>query len=230
MNSKTQQSPFEKEVARTNRRFQTALAAKEVMELKLKVGDVQGAYEASFELVDAVEKLTLVARQLPAYTGHPEAQKTIEQHIVENVPIRAGFTPEGWFGVAIPALLPSKKKGWTDYMRESLYASLKRFFRDKDRVRYPNCVIIFRHIYQRDRPERLIRDHDNIETKAVVDAVAFYVLFDDGPYACEHYYCSTTGDENKTEIYVVPQSDLEKWIHNVKNNENREMMLYENRP
>ena len=81
MNSKTQQSPFEKEVARTNRRFQNALAAKEVMELKLKVGDVQGAYEAAFDLVDAVEKLTLVARQLPAYTGHPEAQKMIEQHM-----------------------------------------------------------------------------------------------------------------------------------------------------
>ena len=74
-----------------------------------------------------------------------------------------------------------------------------------------------------------MRDHDNIEVKSVIDAVAFFVLYDDGPLTCEHFYCSAAGDENRTEVFVVPRSDFVKWLTDVKPNDN-EVILSENRP
>ena len=41
--------------------------------------------------------------------------------------------------------------------------------------------MIFRHTYDRNRPEREYRDHDNIELNTVVDAVVMFFLVDDAP-------------------------------------------------
>jgi len=170
----------------------------------------------------------LTARQLPAYTGNPQAQKMTDQIIANNIPVRIGFTPEGWFAVIIPALLPKKQKGSADYIRGFLYPAMGEFFRGKQPVRYTDCVLIFRHIYQRDRPERRYRDHDNIEINMVADIIALYVLFDDSPLSCFHYYCSAPGDENKTEIFVVPKNEFAAWKTNVNMQENKTLILYEN--
>ena len=48
--------------------------------------------------------------------------------------------------------------------------------------------MIFRHVYDRNRPEREYRDHDNIELNTVVDAIAMFFLVDDTPLECRHYY------------------------------------------
>ena len=96
----------------------------------------------------------------------------------------------------IPTLLPKKQKGSVDYIRDYLYLAMGEFFRGKQPVRYTDCVLIFRHIYRHDRPERRYRDHDNIEVNAVTDVIALYVLFDDSPLHCSHYYCSAPGNDN----------------------------------
>lgn len=230
MKNKEQQSPFEKEIARADRQLRKIHEPMEAMKRKLDDGDVPGAYIEAFNLADTAEKLTLITRQLPAYTGNPQASKMIEQHILDNVPVRMGFTPEGWFGVIIPALLPKKYKGSADYFRDILYLSMGRFFRGKQPVRYTDCVLIFRHVYQRARPERQYRDHDNIELNAVADIIALYVLFDDSALRCSHYYCSAPGDENRTEILVVPQREFAQWLLVSKNEKVKGVILYENRP
>jgi hypothetical protein len=155
-----QQSPFKKEISRADAQFRKTQVTFEAMKQKLVAGDVEGAYLDAFEFADAAEKLTLAARQLPAYTGNPQAQKMSEQVMIDNVPVKIGFTPEGWFGVEVLVLLPKKRKGSTDYLREVLYLAMGKFFRGKPAVRYTDCVLIFRHIYRRDRPERRYRDHD----------------------------------------------------------------------
>ena len=67
------------------------------------------------------------------------------------------------------------------------------------------------HIYDRNEPERQFRDHDNIELNFVTDTVALFVMTDDAPLRCRHYYCSAAGQAERTEVYVVPAKDFIKW-------------------
>ena len=188
----------------------------ELMKRKSEAGYIEGAYCEAFNFADICEKLTLTARQLPAYTGNPQAQKISGHIISDNISVSIGFTPEGWFEAVIPALLPKKNKDSAEYICDFMYPAMQNFFRGKKPVRYTDCIIIFRHIYRQDRPERQYRDHDNIEIKAVIDIIALYVLFDDSPLHCSHYYCSAPGNENRTEIFIVPRSEFGIWLANSK--------------
>jgi len=224
-------SSFEKEVARVETRYRSMHEPLVAMRQKLRARDVYGAYQEALNFADASEKLTLIARQLPAYTGNPHAYKATEQITADNLGIRLGFTAEGWFVASIPALLPKKgKSGSADYIRDNMYQALSRFFKGKPPVRYDDCVIIFRHVYARSRPEREYRDHDNIEINMAVDCVAFYVLLDDSPLRCSHYYCSTPGDENRAEVFIVPQSEMAQWILDANSYDGNGVILYEDRP
>ena len=80
---------------------------------------------------------------------------------------------------------------------------MQKFFDGKPPVRFTDCVMVFRHVYDQTHPERAMRDHDNIEVNMVSDIVALYVLPDDSPRVCTHYYCSAAGPEERTEIYIA---------------------------
>ncbi len=176
------------------------------------------------------ESVALKTRALPAYTGHPQAEAMIQELIAEAVPVEMGFTDEGWFCIRIPILLPRKEKSSRSYLRGLLYPALERFTCGKPKLRYRNCVLIFRHVYDRNRPEREYRDHDNIELNTVVDAIAMYFLVDDTPLECRHYYCSAVGDEERTEVYIVPRADFESWLAMEKCPEKLRKKLFENLP
>ena len=79
-------------------------------------------------------------------------------------------------------------------------------------MHYPDCVLILRHVYSRERPERQWRDHDNLEVNIVSDIVALYTMPDDGPGVCNHFYCSAAAEHERTEVYVVPKVDFQKWL------------------
>ena len=192
-------------------------------------GNIKQAYESALRLEEVSEKTVLLTRALPAYTGNPKARLETENLIKLSIPIEIGFTEEGWFSLRIPALLPKKDAGSADYIRSSLYLAMREFFLDSQPVRYNDCVLIYRHIYARDRPERKKRDHDNIEVNMVSDIVAMYVLPDDGPSVCSHYYCSTQGQSDRTEVYVVPQCEFAGWLENEKQMSEQGVKLYEKR-
>lgn len=127
-------------------------------------------------------------------------------------------------------LLPKKTIGSKEYVRSLLYPAMSRFFYGKEPVYYPDCVIIFRHVYDRTRPERGYRDHDNLEVKTVTDIVALYVMKDDAALRCRHYYCSTAGDSDRTEIYVLHQSELPEWLETEKSFPDSGVELLKNYP
>ena len=108
----------------------------------------------------------------------------VETITAANVPVEIGFTAEGWFSVRIPLLLPKKERGSAEYVRSILLPALKTFFAGRPPVRFDNCVLIYRHVYAEDRPERQRRDHDNIEINMVSDCIALYVMTDDAPGLC----------------------------------------------
>ena len=53
------------------------------------------------------------------------------------------------------------------------------------------------------------------------------MIKDDSPHYCEHHYCSVTGSENRTEIYVVPIEDINAWNLARKDYPDEGVMLYE---
>jgi hypothetical protein len=225
---KSKPNPFENEFACAATKYRKMQALIEAIRQKLQTGDIEDAYREALAFADESEKLTLIARQLPAYTGNPMASKMVGQIIEKNTGIHVGFTAKGWFAVTIPAILPKKaKSGSTEYIRDNMYQALSGFFSDKPPVRYSDCVIIFRHVYKRDRPERRYRDHDNIEINMAVDTIAHYVLMDDAPLRCSHYYCSVAGNENRTEIFVVPQREFGTWILDAKSYDGNGIILHE---
>ena len=174
------------------------------------------------------ESVALKTRALPAYTGHPQADAMVQNAIEEAVPVEMGFTEKGWFSLRMPILLPRKEKSSRSYLRGFLYPALEKFSHGKEKIRYRNCVLIFRHVYDRNRPEREYRDHDNIELNTVVDAIAMFFLVDDTPQECRHYYCSAAGENEMTEVYIVPRADFESWLGLEKEPEKLRKKLYKN--
>lgn len=205
-------SPFEVAVARARRLAKKASSQLEFLENMVRKKDFEQAYPAGFEAVATVEKLALLTRSLPCYTGHPSARKELETTLSEEIPVEIGFTEQGWFTLRIPLLLPKKEHGSPEYIRGFLYPAMKRYFREVEPIRFDDCVLIYRHVYDRTRTDRKYRDHDNIELNAVTDLVALYVMADDGPMRCRHYYCSAAGPVERTEVYVIPQENFSTWL------------------
>ena len=173
---------------------------------------LQMAYEQALRLEETAERLVLLTRALPAYTGSGMAKGDVESSMKRCISVDMGFTAEGWFWLCIPALLPKKGGGSADYIRSFLYPAMKEYFQEKEPVRFMDCVLVYRHVYDRERPERRMRDHDNIETNMVSDIVAMYVMPDDAPSICSHYECSVMGEDDYTEVYVIPRTDFPQWL------------------
>lgn len=175
-------------------------------------GSMDEAYAVSLRFAKNAEQAALLARNLPVNSNRPGAHADVAEIVQSVVPVDVDFTAEGWFCVRMPSLLPKKEFSSRSYIRAYLYPALQGFFADKEPVRYEDAVMIFRHVYDRSRPEREMRDHDNIEVNTVADAIALFVLKDDGPACCAHYYCSAEGVADFTQVYVVPRADFPHWL------------------
>jgi hypothetical protein len=138
-----------------------------------------------------------------------------------------GYTKEGWFSVRMPMLLPKKESGSADYIRQNLYPAMQRFFRGKNSNKLEDAVVVFRHVYSEERPERRARDHDNIETNMVSDIVAMFTLVDDSPKYCSHFSISALGNEERTEVYVIPNKEFCDFIQLEKEMAKEGEKLYE---
>ena len=70
--------------------------------------DMPAAFGSAFAFEAEVEKLALLARVLPAYTGHPKALEVLEETMEGTIPVKMGYGELGWFCLRIPALLPKR--------------------------------------------------------------------------------------------------------------------------
>lgn len=203
---------FKSQFERLRNKEKTLRARIAAMEYYIDEEDRESYFQQALLIEECAEQLTLAARTLPSYIGHPDAEGQVEAILKQEILVEIGYTKEGWFSVRIPMLLPKKSKGSTDYIRSFLYPAMRDFFVEKPPVRYREAVLIYRHVYDRRRPERQMRDHDNIEINMVSDIVAMYVMPDDGPAVCAHYYCSAAAEQERTEVYVVPKGDFPAWL------------------
>ena len=192
----------------------------EILNSMCESGQDIEAFQYSFGVHGRVCKLFKISNYLPAFTGDSEADKLVEEVLREEIPIDIGYTKEGWFLMRMPLLLPKKETGKGDvkHLRAILGASFKQAFAaELDTVKFRECTIIYRHVYAAGFPDRKKRDHDNIETNEITDAIALFVMTDDAPKCCQHHHCSAAGPVERTEVYVVPEKDFIKWYEASKN-------------
>ncbi len=224
----SEETTFEIVLKKTKAKADTLQSRLEQLIKYTEFKDREHQMSAAFAVTESAEKLALLARSLPAYTGNPNADIIVANILKSEIPVDIGFSKEGWFVLRIPLLLPKKDYGSTEYVRAFLYPAMRDFFIGKPPVRYRDAVLIYRHIYDKNRPERKMRDHDNIEINIVTDIVSLYILPSDNPFVCTHYYCSAMGESERTEVYVVPKSEFVIWLESEKNIPNEGVYLYEN--
>jgi len=176
-----------------------------------KAGKEAEASEILQEIAMLSAKITVRQREMLRDSAVSTAQEDVDDIIAETHPMEIGFTPEGWFGIRMEPLAKTKDTASKEYIRGIIYPAMRRFFADKATVRYTQCTMIFRHVYDRNIPRAQYRDYDNVEVKMVADTIAMYVMVDDSPLYCRTFHCCAPGKESRTEVYVVPQKDFRKW-------------------
>lgn len=175
--------------------------------------DRENAIEESFKYEVISEKIVNNARIIPISSGIPNIQNLIHKIIIEENNVEVGYLDNGWFKMKIPSLLPKKEKGNASYIRATVNMALQNYFKKNERKKFnEDCVFIVKHNYSEQRSDREYRDHDNIELNVIIDAIALYVLIDDSPMKCRHYYCSAVDKEDNTEIYIIPNKDFIEWL------------------
>lgn len=203
---------FTEKLYRVSKIIQTVDTQALNLEMMYSGGARADAYEYAFKLENMAEKLVFLTRELPVFLGNKDTEKDIEKMILETTGVEIRMIEQKWFYIKIPALLPKKEIGNKDYIRSILYPALRNYFSDKEPIKINKCVIIFRHVYDKARPERQWRDYDNIEVNMVTDSIAMYIMQDDGAKMCSQFHCCASGDADYTEVFVVPKKDFAKWL------------------
>lgn len=166
-----------------------------------------------FKLQIESERLTQRARVMPYLLPTKNNIEKVKDTIILETDAFCRYTPEGWLELTIPGLLPKKQSGSGGYIRSIALVALERFFSENNRQYYAcPMVVCFNHQYSMDRSERQYRDHDNFEINQVIDAIAQYVMYSDGPALLNHYYHSSQSDRNQTIITLVFQTKLEDYL------------------
>ena len=140
-----------------------------------------------------------------------EAEEIVEKAILESFEISISETPEGWFLMTLPVLLPKKKEHKSlasSYISPAIYAAVDKYFQGKDRPRYSGCTVCFISIYEHDLLRKYRRDHDNIEVSRLLNCLtATGVLAGDDPFDCDLFYTAETGEKNATKVIIRPRFD-----------------------
>lgn len=210
------ESRFSKDVQKAEKLIKDASKTLDNIRKFIDEEDKESAINESYKYVRISEKIVNTARLMPISSGSPLAKDKVNEIIAEENEVLVEYTQEGWFHVNIPSLLPKKEKdkGNPTYIRATLNAGIKKFFSENEKKPLmSDCVMIFKHNYSQDRPEREYRDHDNIELNAIVDMVTLHSLLDDSPMKCKHFYCSAVAEKDSTDVFVVPKSDFIEWLN-----------------
>ena len=195
------------------RALERAIAAFEAL---TSAGSPALANDAAWLLERRAEELTLLARSLPVWAPDSDRGHSAQPPDLSPLPIQIRQTAEGWLHLTLPALLPKKNSGRGDLVYAGVAAAMRKWCSGRKTLRFTDCVLVFRHVYDRMRPLRRMRDHDNIECKSVTDVLALYAMPDDGPADCSRYECSVAGDADRTDVYLVPSASFPAWLEQEK--------------
>lgn len=180
-----------------------------------KLLDGAPTYDSLLEYILSAERLAVAARSLPEIGGGMQDKDVMLRKVLPPAhDATASLLPEGWVYLTLDALLPSKgQKVPKEFILYPVSYALERF-QEKTlyQTMYSRTAIVVRHVYAENKPMGLIRDHDNIETKTLIDAITAHLLPNDNGLACCTLFLSKFGLRDMTEAFVLPYCDLSAWL------------------
>jgi hypothetical protein len=115
--------------------------------------------------------------------------------------------------ITLPNLLPKRKQRHSsEFLLDPLYFTLDRYADSNPLPKFRHCVVCFSHVYNRELPERRVRDYDNMELKQILDVVSTFVMTDDGGILCDAYNTTELGDTDSTVISVMDKDRFPEWL------------------
>lgn len=117
--------------------------------------------------------------------------------------------------VTLPGLFPKRRiRSSTAFLHDPLHYALKEFFTDHEVAPFKECVICFCLVYDRELPQRRIKDYDNMELKLILDVISSYTLFDDSGLYCDDHHTTELGETDQTIIYIMEKDKFPDWLGN----------------
>ena len=108
---------------------------------------------------------------------------------------------DGSVVIRLPLRL-SKRSICTEFVCEPLNRLLVR--RASALPRFQSCTVVFYHCYAASHQPTDVRDHDNLETRAVLNVIERYLLTSDSGIYCSNVQTSCWGDRDQTVICIRP--------------------------
>ena len=117
------------------------------------------------------------------------------------------------YEIHLPMLLPHRKKGQVFFIDDILMHTLKDYEERHGHMdKWEEAVICFRHCYDKKKKVGMIRDHDYIEKKRILDILRLYFLETDNGLYLHTFDCSELGEKDETIIYIMEKSSFSDWI------------------
>lgn len=108
---------------------------------------------------------------------------------------------DGSVVIRLPLRL-SKRSSCTEFVCEPLNRLLAR--RASALPRFRACTVVFYHCYAASHQPADVRDHDNLETRAVLNVIERYLLTSDSGIYCSNVQTSCWGARDQTVICIQP--------------------------
>jgi hypothetical protein len=124
--------------------------------------------------------------------------------------------------ITIPGLIPHRRKKQSSLITEPLFAALSRFVTghppEAPFERFGQCVICITHFYDKSLfGKARSRDHDNVDTKGIIDVINTFLMSDDSGNLCDIYNSGELSDEDFTRISIVKKDIFPYWVLGHKN-------------
>ena len=135
--------------------------------------------------------------------------------VMQGIEIRS---EDGILEITLPCLHPKRKQRQsTEYLLDPFTAALSQYAKSNPMPRLRHCVVCFSLVYNRDLPERRVRDYDNLELKQLLDVIATFVMEDDTGLLCDAYNTTEIGDGDCTRVSVMDKERFQGWLSDREN-------------
>jgi hypothetical protein len=194
--------------------FQNSIELCEELSMFMPRGDMKLYNSKLEELIVNCEKTANRMRGLPFRFGMPGSDQFVADALIEGHDVKIDLVQPKWLRIQMPCLIPRKVSSIkSTFIFEPLFCALEKFKKQHRYgvLRYDSCVLIIRHLFDRNMPPRYIADNDNLDIKLVQDLLKANFFSDDNSVKCVNFFEGIMSDKNSTEIFIIPQEDFDKW-------------------
>ncbi len=164
----------------------------------------------SIEAAQRAEWIALRLRHL-IYTGTLVEKRNYMPKAVEALGIEVREN-EGIYELTLPGLMPKRKaRQGTEYIIDPLMYALEQFTKSHIVKRFHHTTVCFVLVYDRNLPERRIRDYDNLELKPILDMAAAYLMDSDAGLLCDTYHATELGERDCMRMFLMDTGRYPRW-------------------